>query len=122
MSKNDSKTFFHNFFENFFESHCAKKPKMAFYARKTFCFCKKNQKGALMLRKHQKESHLVPKRPFGLHPSRTCWTVCMLHPCMLSNFLINIENTESTHREILLAHNAAFTISTKTENISTSSL
>ena len=25
----------------------------------------------------------------------------MLHPCMHSNFLINIENTESTHGEIL---------------------
>ena len=27
--------------------------------------------------------------------------VSMLHPCMNSKFLINIENTESTHGEIL---------------------
>ena len=43
----------------------------------------------------------------------------MLHSCMHSGFLINIENTESTYGEVLLDHNAASTISNKTENMST---
>ena len=44
----------------------------------------------------------------------------MLHPCMHSNFLINTENTESTHGQIMYGHNAASTISNKTTvNIST---
>ena len=43
----------------------------------------------------------------------------MLHPCMHSKTLIDIENTESTHGEILYDYIAASTISFKTENNST---
>ena len=42
----------------------------------------------------------------------------MLHPCMHSELLINIENTKSTQGEILYEYNAASISSIKTENIS----